>query len=230
MKLWLGWSGFNTEGTEEEHRGHGEEHTQECLCDRAAASSGDGSVVAGGEENREPEGEEDACGGDEEEIAIACVADDGAGDRSGKKQREIDEGVVGAEGGAAIFVGDVADGFDGQRWKNQGIADADQTRGHKSGGGNARESEQKETEDFYEERNKGDGEAPNARDQAVEQDACDDEASSIEGERECSAGPMKLREIEGDECGENSEANSAEGQYGAVGSDAPENVRERKMP
>jgi len=41
---------------------------------------------------------------------------------------------------------------------------------------------------------------------------------------------MKMREIEGDECGENSEANSAEGQHGAVGSDAPEDVLERKMP
>jgi len=40
---------------------------------------------------------------------------------------------------------------------------------------------------------------------------------------------MKIGEIEGDEGGENSEADSTEGQHGAMGSDAPENVLERKM-
>jgi len=59
-------------------------------------SVGYGDVVAGGQADGEAEG-------------------DGAGEEEG----EIDEGVVGAEGSPAIFNGDGADGFDGERRKDE---------------------------------------------------------------------------------------------------------------
>ena len=187
-------------------------------------------MVAGGESDGEAEGEEDAGGAGEEHGGVARTADDGAGDGAGEEQGEIDEGVVGAERGAAIFDGDVADGLDSERRKDQRITNADQSSGGESGTGNASEAQQKQAEDFHEERDEGDRKAAEARDQPGKEDACDDEASSIERKRKGSAGPMQAGEVKRDECGQNAKTNAAESENRTVRSDAPEDMREGKMP
>src|ERR1700730_13260632 len=158
------------------------------------------------------------------------MADDGAGDRASEEEGEIDEGIVGAESGAAIFDGDVTDGFDGERGEHQGKTDADEGRGDKRGRGNARETQQEEAEDFNEKRNDGDRKAAESRDQTDKEQAGHDEASSIDGQGQGGAAPLHASEVKRNECCENAETNAAEGEHGAVGSDAPKDVREGQMP
>ncbi len=92
-------------------------HSHEWLCHKTEMLSG--SVVAGGQADGEAEGEEDSGGAGEEDGVVAGVADDDAGDGACEEEGEIDEGVVGAEGSPAIFDGDGADGFDGERRKDE---------------------------------------------------------------------------------------------------------------
>jgi hypothetical protein len=147
-------------------------------------------VVAGGKGDGEAEGEEDSSGAGEEDGAVAGVADDDAGDGASEEEGEIDEGVVRAEGGAAIFDGDVADGFDGERREDQGETNSNEGRGGECGGRNSRETQKKEAEDFDKERYEGDGKAADAGDQADKEEASHDEASSIDCQREGRAAPM----------------------------------------
>src|SRR5258708_35195674 len=92
-----------------------------------------GDMVAGGQADGEAEGEEDSGGAGEEDGVVAGEADDDAGDGAGEEEGEIDEGVVGAEGSPAIFNGDGADGFDGERRKDEGKSNANESRGGKGG-------------------------------------------------------------------------------------------------
>ena len=69
------------------------------------------------------------------------MADDGSGEGTREEKREVDEKVICAEGGAAIFDGDGANGFDGERWKDERESEADESCGSEGGGGNAREAE-----------------------------------------------------------------------------------------
>src|SRR5437879_1597842 len=115
------------------------------------------------------------------------MADDDAGDRAGEEKRKIDKGVVGAQRGTAILDGNVADGFDGERRKDQRISNANQSRGDKRGRGNSRETQKEQAEDLNEERNEGNGKSADTRDQASKNDPSHDEARSIDRQREGSA-------------------------------------------
>ena len=157
------------------------------------------------------------------------MADDGSGERPSEEKREIDEEIVGAEGGAAIFDGDGANGFDGERWKDEREAEADECRRGEGGRGDARETEKEQAEDFDEERNDGDGKSAEAGDESVEKNAGENKRDPIEGKSEGGARPMQLREIEGDKSGENAEAHAAKREGGAVRSNFPEDVGEGQM-
>ena len=193
-------------------------------------SVGYGDVVAGGQADGEAEGEEDSGGAGEEDGVVAGAADDDAGDGAGEEEGEIDESVVGAESGAAIFDGDVTDRFDGKRWEDQGEANSDQGRCDKRRKGNPRETQQEEAEDFNEKGNDGDRKAAHTRDQTDKEKASDDETRSIDRQCEGSAAPMELREIKADERGEYAEADAAESEHASKGSNAPEDVGKRQVP
>src|ERR1700676_2565283 len=113
--------------------------------------SGRDVAFAGGEDCGDQEGQDDSAGGGEKCGRVAVMGDDGSGSGAGDEEGKIHEDVVSAEGGAAVFRGDVANSFNPQRRKDQGKAETDECGGEEGGGAAVRECQKSEAGGFNDE-------------------------------------------------------------------------------
>jgi len=89
------------------------------------------------------------------------------------------------------------DGFDGREdGKTSENPTPIRAAGGKGGRRNARETQQKETEDFDKSETRATGKPPTRVIKPAKSMRCEDKASSIESEREGRSAPMEFREIE----------------------------------